>query len=205
MAIKKLQATANKSFQGDLVLAAAESGHMKLQPFGQLVQELGAMASPVAVFQKIISATRYRDYIQERNRKNTDVVETKLANLDKLKEAIQGLMEVDPSATLADVVFRVTMDQKAESEEEGVVVISTIHAGKGLEWPRVYVTNLYEGSLPHQWSRTDREIEEERRLFYVAVTRARDVCALCIPATISYGPNTRNVSPSRFLVELRTV
>ena len=96
-------------------------------------------------------------------------------------------------------------DQKAESEEEGVGVISTIHAGKGLEWPRVYVTNLYEGSLPHQWSRTDREIEEERRLFYVAVTRARDVCALCIPATISYGPNTRNVSPSRFLVELRTV
>lgn len=205
VAIKKLQATANKSFQGDLVRAAAESGHMKLQPFGQLVRELGAMASPVAVFQKIISATRYRDYIQERNRKNTDVVETKLANLDKLKEAIQGLMEVDPSATLADVVFRVTMDQKAESEEEGVVVISTIHAGKGLEWPRVYVTNLYEGSLPHQWSRTDREIEEERRLFYVAVTRARDVCALCIPATISYGPNTRNVSPSRFLVELRTV
>ena len=178
---------------------------MKLQPFGQAVQELAEMTNPVAVLQKIISLTKYRDYIQERNRKNADVVETKLGNLDKIKEAIQGLMEVDPAATMADVIFRVTMDQRAESEEEGVVVISTVHAGKGLEWPRVYVTNLYEGSIPHQWSKTDREIEEERRLFYVAVTRARDACVLCLPSTISYGPNTRNVSPSRFLVELRTV
>ena len=204
-AVQKLQAAANKSFQGDLVKAAAESGHMKLQPFGQAVQELAEMTNPVAVLQKIISLTKYRDYIQERNRKNADVVETKLGNLDKIKEAIQGLMEVDPAATMADVIFRVTMDQRAESEEEGVVVISTVHAGKGLEWPRVYVTNLYEGSIPHQWSKTDREIEEERRLFYVAVTRARDACVLCLPSTISYGPNTRNVSPSRFLVELRTV
>ena len=205
VAIQKLQATANKSFQGDLVRAAAESGHMKLQPFGQVIQELAGLTNPVMVLQKILSLTKYRDYIQEKNRKNADIIETKLGNLDKIKEAIQGLMEVDPTATMADVIFRVTMDQRAESEEEGVVVISTVHSGKGLEWPRVYVTNLYEGSIPHQWSRTDREVEEERRLFYVAVTRARDACVLCVPATLSYGPNTRNVNPSRFLVELGTV
>ena len=61
----------------------------------------------------------------------------------------------------------------------GIVVHNS---AKGLEWRRVYVTNLVEGSLPHRFSMgNDEEVEEERRLFYVACTRARDMLVLCVP------------------------
>jgi hypothetical protein len=73
---------------------------------------------------------------------------------------------------------------------------------KGLEWKRCFVTNCYEGSIPHQYARTPNEVEEERRLLYVAITRARDECVLCIPSMIQYGPNTRAVDQSRFITEI---
>src|SRR5208282_4296992 len=77
------------------------------------------------------------------------------------------------------------------------------NSAKGLEWNRVYVTNLYEGSIPHKFSMGNaEEIEEERRLFYVAATRARDTLVLCIPGMVQSGPNTQTVAPSRFLFEI---
>lgn len=77
------------------------------------------------------------------------------------------------------------------------------NSAKGLEWRRVYMTNCYEGSLPHKFSMGSlNEIEEERRLFYVGNTRARDELILCVPAMQQMGPNTHSLTPSRFLAEI---
>ena len=87
------------------------------------------------------------------------------------------------------------------------MTISTIHSAKGLEWKRVYVTNVYEGSLPNRFSMgSDEEIEEERRLFYVACTRAKDVLVLLVPEKVEVrganGTSLQRVAPSRFLKEV---
>jgi len=82
----------------------------------------------------------------------------------------------------------------------GIVVHNS---AKGLEWRRVYVTNVVEGSIPHRFSMgSESELCEEKRLLYVAVTRARDSVALCIHGLEPRGPNTIPVRPSRFLTEL---
>jgi len=84
----------------------------------------------------------------------------------------------------------------------GIVVHNS---AKGLEWPRVYVTNVYEGSLPNRFCiGSDEEIEEERRLFYVACTRAKDALVLCLPEKVPVNgtANVQRVAPSRFLKEI---
>jgi DNA helicase II / ATP-dependent DNA helicase PcrA len=84
------------------------------------------------------------------------------------------------------------------------LVLSTIHQAKGLEWPVCFVLGLVDGRFPSSQSvRNPRELEEERRLFYVAATRAADELYLCYP-TIEDGCDgpCRLLRPSRFLVEL---
>ena len=67
----------------------------------------------------------------------------------------------------------------------------------------MYITNVTEGSLPHRFSMgSPSEVEEERRLFYVACTRAKDSLAICVHSLEPRGPNTLSVAPSRFLGEV---
>jgi superfamily I DNA/RNA helicase len=96
-------------------------------------------------------------------------------------------------------------DAKLKVIDQGSVTITTIHQAKGLEWKRVYVTNAVEGSIPHKFSMgSEDEIEEERRLFYVATTRAKDICVWCVPkAQLSPdGTKITKLTPSRFLTEI---
>jgi DNA helicase-2/ATP-dependent DNA helicase PcrA len=96
-------------------------------------------------------------------------------------------------------------DAKLQVIDQGSVTISTIHSAKGLEWKRVYATNLVEGSLPHKFSLgSEEELCEERRLFYVACTRARNVLVLCVPEKQMSpdGSKMTKLTPSRFLLEI---
>lgn len=79
----------------------------------------------------------------------------------------------------------------AKGEKQPAVELSTIHAAKGREWPVVYVTGVRSGKLPHKRCTSPDDLEEERRLLYVAVTRARDACIL-----------STGGSPSRFLADV---
>lgn len=204
--VEKLAVQAQAKFDGDLLKAAADSDHMKMRPVGELFQELAQVKDICGLYLQILKITSYQGFIRDKYGKNVERRDAKLRNLERLNEALIALTDADPNATLSDIIFRVTLDSKAEAEkEDGVVTISTIHSAKGLEWPRVFVTNIFEGSLPHQWSSSEKEIEEERRLFYVAVTRARDALTLCVPNMVSRGPNVARVQPSRFLVELKVI
>ncbi len=91
----------------------------------------------------------------------------------------EDLADADPSATLATLAAE--LDQRAEAQHaptvEGVTLAS-LHAAKGLEWDAVFLVGLTDGTMPIQHADTPEEVEEERRLFYVGVTRARTRLAL---------------------------
>ena len=96
-------------------------------------------------------------------------------------------------------------ETRADDEDEDRLVLSTVHQAKGLEWRVVFVIWLSEGKFPSALALRDPEgEEEERRLFHVAVTRAKDELYLCRPV-ISTSPQDfdRIVRPSRFLTELQ--
>ncbi|BDA78852.1 DNA helicase [Leptospira kobayashii] len=91
-----------------------------------------------------------------------------------------------------------------DREEEGYVTVSTVHSAKGLEWKIVYFVHLLEGQLPSNWIRTVEDLEEERRLFYVGITRAKEELYLTAPLQLEK-KNIQFQSVTRFLSELENL
>lgn len=107
----------------------------------------------------------------------------------------------DVSSILADL----TIDPMENSNEtSGKIVLSTMHSAKGLEWKTVFVISLAEGRMPSPASsKHAHDIEEERRLLYVAATRAKDFLYFCYPSFINLsGAGLMPAQPSRFLQEI---
>jgi DNA helicase-2/ATP-dependent DNA helicase PcrA len=95
-----------------------------------------------------------------------------------------------------------TEQQSSTSGDEDKIVLSTIHQAKGLEWDNVFIINLAEGAFPHQRSYgSEAEMSEERRLFYVAATRARKKLFFTYPVTSGY-EKVEIRQPSIFLDEI---
>ena len=118
------------------------------------------------------------------------------AKYDSLERLIADLL-------LAGDVYG--MDSADELEPADVLVLSTVHQAKGLEWSHVFVPRLIEDSFPHRRSLDEPGgVDEERRIFYVAVTRAKNELTLTYPLTIALGGRGPNVftQPSRFLTEI---
>lgn len=112
--------------------------------------------------------------------------------------ALLGILdELDNGATIVDFVAELDERQRSQHEPtKEAVTLTTIHAAKGLEWQVVYVVGLTEGYLPIAYAQAVNEIEEERRLLYVAVTRAQQQLSLSYAKRDVAG---RPSSPSRFL------
>ncbi|PWH06838.1 ATP-dependent DNA helicase [Brachybacterium endophyticum] len=104
-----------------------------------------------------------------------------------------------PGATLADVVRE--LEERAEAQSAPTVdgvTLASVHAAKGLEWPVVFVIGASDGLLPISMAQTAAEVEEERRLFYVALTRAKDLLTISWAAARNAGSRGSR-KPSRFL------
>jgi DNA helicase-2/ATP-dependent DNA helicase PcrA len=118
--------------------------------------------------------------------------------------AIVGLAEETPEASLDD--FVVELAQRAEAQHappvDGVTLAS-LHAAKGLEWDAVFLVGLVDGTMPITHATTPAQVEEERRLLYVGITRARRHLALSWAAARAAG-GRRSRKPSRFLDGLRS-
>ena len=112
--------------------------------------------------------------------------------------ALMGLAEETPDGTtlrqFVDELFE--RQQGQHDPTRAAVTLSTIHAAKGLEWNSVYLAGLSEGLLPISYARTEDAVEEERRLLYVGITRARS------RLTLSWS-GQQGRKPSRFLAELQ--
>jgi DNA helicase-2/ATP-dependent DNA helicase PcrA len=121
-------------------------------------------------------------------------------------EALTALIELADQAptgtTLVEFVAELLERQTAQHEPTvSAVVLSTLHSAKGLEWESVHICGLSEGLLPVNHARSLAAIDEERRLLYVGITRARNRLAL---SWSRQGLRGQNREPSRFLAELRT-
>ena len=106
------------------------------------------------------------------------------------------------SDCVAKLVLRGILDRSNDEQEGDEVSLMTIHAAKGLEFPHVFVVGLEEGLLPHRSSIDEDNIEEERRLFYVAMTRAQFGLTLSMARVRQRYGETIDCDPSRFLEEL---
>ena len=200
VALEKIRKIAQEKHNGDLIL-----GSTSVDKLGLFVQQLQSIQQyrdyPTQALDQILIHMDYKNYINTKYKKEPDKAKSKLENIDRFKELVRGLTE-DQKMTTDDVVFQLTLDRAREDDKDGMVTVSTIHSAKGLEWKRVYVFGVVEGLLPHRFSMgSEAEIEEERRLWYVAVTRAQDALTICVHAMEQNEGNTRRVTPSRFLIE----
>lgn len=129
-----------------------------------------------------------------------------------VEELLAGIKEFSVSRepgegnTLADFMMEVALLTDADEdkgEERNHVTLMTIHSSKGLEFPHVYLVGLEENLFPSQMALTSRtELEEERRLFYVAITRAMRTCTLSYATSRFQWGNLISSEPSRFLSEI---
>ena len=137
--------------------------------------------------------------------KEDDEAVTRIQNIKEFLGAVEKFASEVPGATLEQYLENVALvsDVDEDSEGRGAVTLMTMHSAKGLEFPYVYVLGVEEGVFPGQRSFTDPDrLEEERRLCYVAITRAEKRAHLLrAKQRVLFGMTQRN-SPSRFLSEI---
>ena len=162
-------------------------------------------ASQADILEEVLDRT---GYLAELRRSEDPQDASRVENLAEL-HSVAGAFAADaPGATLADFLERVALvadsDQvPAEGERGGQVTLMTVHTAKGLEFPAVFVTGMEDGTFPHQRSLGDEsELEEERRLAYVAITRARERLYLTRAAVRSAWGTPQEMPPSRFLDDI---
>ena len=135
-----------------------------------------------------------------------DVAERRMGNVQFLVDGLQRVMTedaVDLGEAISRLVLRDLMEQQDE-EEKGPdsVQLMTLHASKGLEFPHVYLIGMEENLLPHRVSVEEGNLEEERRLAYVGITRAQQTLAMTLAEKRRQFGDVINCDPSRFIEEL---
>ncbi len=159
--------------------------------------------------QALISELDYWGYLVQEYQKNDQIAKWKYHNLEILLQSI-GDWEKDPenlSTGLYSYLNRIsllTRDDIEDDTERGKVNLMTIHAAKGLEFRIVFLAGVEDGILPHARSLEENEgnLEEERRLFYVALTRAKEKLFITSCKTRRILRDVQDMSPSPFLEEI---
>ena len=181
--------------------AGLGSGASRLLPFAQMLagwQQMAEKVSLTALFDQVLLDTAYEDYIK----KESDTLQDRWANVLELR---QVLLEYEDRG-LADFLEAMALvaDQDTLPDTLDAPTLMTLHAAKGLEFTRVFIVGLDEHYLPHSRSLDDPEaLAEERRLFYVGMTRAKDHLYLtrAVRRRSPYG-NYDTTLPSRFLGDI---
>jgi len=195
-------------------LGAVEIGSRQkhaLEDFRQLIDNLNRMADFLSVTElteKLLEMSGYRDMLVQ---ENTIESRSRVENIDEFLSVTQDFEEKNEDksllAFLTDLALIADIDSLGDDEEmedpQNKVTLMTMHSAKGLEFPYVFVVGMEEGVFPHSRAKDDQEeLEEERRLAYVAITRAEEELVLsCAQMRTLFGRTNRN-APSRFLKEI---
>ena len=157
----------------------------------------------------LVEEINYKDHLVTEYSKNEKAVRFKLMNIESLLNSMET-WENDPdnfNPSLFTYLNRITLlsrDDGNDENDKGKVNLMTIHASKGLEFPVVFIAGAEEGLIPHARSVDDNggNVEEERRLFYVAITRARDKLLISSCQKRRKQQSIVECTPSRFLDEI---
>lgn len=126
--------------------------------------------------------------------------------IDNVKNALEREQEDDDDATIKEAINRLLlrdmMERQSEEEEQEAIQLLTLHASKGLEYPHVYIIGMEEELLPHRSSIEENNIEEERRLAYVGITRAKQTLTMTYATKRKQYGEMVDTTPSRFLDEI---
>ena len=177
----------------------------KLKSFHAMMEELREKQPLLSLpdfYDEAVNLTGYRTALEQ---KDTLENRTRLENVQELKSSVQGYVANADEPTLAGFLDEVALYTDLDSADAGdnAVVMMTMHAAKGLEFPTVFVVGMEEGIFPGMRVIGEREeMEEERRLCYVAMTRAKErLCLTCASHRMIFGRTTSNRA-SRFVSEI---
>ena len=176
-----------------------------LSEFRELILGLRALRDTLSVHDLLKTTLERSGYLQALHEENSLEAQGRLENLSELLQAAVEFEATTESPTLAAFLEGTALVSDIDSLEEGTpaVTLMTLHAAKGLEFPVVFLTGLEEGVFPHMRSLEKREqLEEERRLCYVGLTRAKEELYLSWARQRSQFLGTAYNPPSRFLKEI---
>ena len=176
-----------------------------VQGFGELLNELEAMTAtegPADVLKLALTRSGYRNEL-ELSRDPQD--EARLENIDALIGQLYQWQALNPEGTVADYLAEVTLAAAADEieDESGSLSLMTLHTAKGLEYQVIFLIGLEQGTLPHIRAFDEPGgLQEERRLMYVGMTRAREQLFLSHALQRTLFGNTSGFMPSMFLSDI---
>ncbi|MDV3238099.1 MAG: DNA helicase Rep [Gammaproteobacteria bacterium] len=181
----------------------------RLQEFAQWIVDFSDRAkrgNPVAIFKELLNDTGYLQWLENSTR-DPDQAARRIQNVDDLVSWLEHMAEqIGSDAGIAELVNRLSLmdilDRDKDEAGGNCVHLMTLHAAKGLEFPHVFLVGMEEGILPHRVSLEEDNLEEERRLAYVGITRARKSLAFSFCSRRMRAREWETCEPSRFLDEL---
>ena len=195
---------------GELPLDVAQSTKKKLLDFAQMIQGFAERAGMEDAYVLADDILRASGVMRDAK---SDLTPDGIARLENLQEMLSGIHEFvmerenqgEAFTSIADFLSEVSLltDQDEHQEDEAPrVTLLTVHAAKGLEFRVVFIVGLEENLFPSQFCQSAKEIEEERRLLYVAITRAMELCYILNARQRFRNGQTTFSSPSRFIKEI---
>jgi len=148
-----------------------------IDKFGEIINHLHEMSPTVSVRRLMEEALDLSGYVAALKDENTMEAQTRLENVEELLSVTEQFGRNNENGSLPAFLEQVALISDIDTYDESgnAVTLMTLHAAKGLEFPVVYITGMEEGIFPHRRSLDDREeLEEERRLCYVGMTRAQE-------------------------------
>ncbi|MEX1213737.1 DNA helicase Rep [Saccharospirillum sp.] len=189
---------------------AGERLHRFSDWLGRIIHKLHTEADPVMVIREVVTDINYEAWLRQDSVSDLQA-EKRLANVYILIDSLKSMLErgdedeesdLQIQDAIGKLVLRDILDRQEQEDETDAVQLMTLHASKGLEFPHVFIMGLEEELLPHRNSIENGDIEEERRLMYVGITRAQRTLALTFAARRKQFGEIIDCTPSRFLDEL---
>lgn len=198
-------------FEPELSSRLTGRGYNALMGFARWVVELSDRATrgdTLEAVKDMVREINYEDYLYETST-SAKAAEMRMKNVSELYRWITDMLvgsSENPPLTLPEVVMKLTLrdmlERNEEEDESDAVQLLTLHASKGLEYPYVFMVGMEEGLLPHQTSIDEDNVEEERRLAYVGITRAQQELILTYAKERRMFGETITPELSRFVAEM---
>jgi DNA helicase-2/ATP-dependent DNA helicase PcrA len=191
--------------QGLGVIKISADRKEAINEFIYLIDELNEKKKEIKGSELLIGLIKKINYYEELKKEGEFIAQSKIENIKELILAVQEFEENNEDKSLTAFLEYVVLitDIDLYKGEEDVVTVMTLHSAKGLEFPVVFITGFEEGIFPHSRSlNSSEELEEERRLCYVGMTRAKERLYLTYAWRRNLNGNTLFNSVSRFLTEI---
>lgn len=198
-------------FDFELIQRLTPKPYQALQDFARWVVELSDQAvrsEPKSAIQDMLEKIQYEAYLYE-TAATPKSAEMQSRNVQTLFEWVEKMLEGDElsepmslNQVVTNLTLRDMMERGEDDDESDQVQLMTLHASKGLEFPHVFLIGMEEGILPHQTSIDEDNVEEERRLAYVGITRAQQTLTFSLCKERRQYGEVIKPEISRFLLEL---